>query len=73
MMQKVQVRISASSGFTGLFHFSFSVPLRYFLCCSVVPFLSPILGGKNDLFGSMRVRWGLIDEDVLIFVGGGAS
>merc|ERR1712035_206664 len=31
--------------------FSFSFPLRYFFCCSAVPFLSPVLGRKNDLFG----------------------
>jgi len=34
MMQKVRGKISAFLGFTGLFHFSFSVPLRYFLYCS---------------------------------------
>lgn len=50
MMQKVRGIISAFLGFTGLFHFSFSVPLRYFLYRSTGPFLSHILRGKNGLF-----------------------
>lgn len=67
MMQKVRVLISAFLGFTGLFHFSFSIPLRYFLYSAVVPFLSPVLGGKNGLFGVLSVLGG-INEGLLFLV-----
>ena len=49
MMQKVRALSSASLSFTGLFHLSFSFPLRYFFYCSKFPFLSPGLRGENGL------------------------
>lgn len=59
MMQKVRGLISACLYLTGLFHFFFSVPLRYFFYSSNVPFLSPILGGKNGLFFRLSILRGI--------------
>lgn len=38
MMQKVRGLISALLCFNDLFHFSFSVPLRYFIYCFIIAF-----------------------------------
>ena len=70
MMQKVRGEISAFLGLTGLFHFSFSVPLRYFLYRSIVPFLSPILRGKNGLVWGGGGVLGGINIGVLFLWGG---
>lgn len=66
MMQKVRGLVSAFYGFTGLFHISFSVPSRYFcLLLPWVPFLSPILRGKNGLVRLNYVYFGLDDVFLL--------
>lgn len=69
MMQKVRVLVSAFLCFTGLFHFSFSVPLRYFVYSSVVPFPSPVLRWKNDLINQLGCVSGGIYGDFLVLFG----
>lgn len=59
MMQKVRGVGSASLSFTEFFHFSFSVPLRYLFYSSTHPFLSPILGRKNDLIKGLSIFGGI--------------
>ena len=49
MMQKVRGLVSALITLREFFHFSFSFPLRYYFYSVDFPFLSPILGRKNDL------------------------
>lgn len=70
MMQKVRGLISAFLYFTGLFHYSFSVPLRYFFYSSVCPFLSPVLRWKNDLVSVFGCVFGVIYGDFLVLWGG---
>ncbi len=72
MMQKVRDLISAFMGLTELFHFSFSVPLRYFFCHSWCPFLSPILRGENGLFMVLFRSFGVIYMG-LLFLGFGLA
>uniref|UniRef100_A0A0E9VHX4 Uncharacterized protein n=1 Tax=Anguilla anguilla TaxID=7936 RepID=A0A0E9VHX4_ANGAN len=52
MMQKVRVLVSAFFCFMGLFHFSFSFPLRYFFYCAIsfVLFYHLYLGGRMFYF-----------------------
>lgn len=69
MMQKVQGLIFAFLNFTELFHFSFSVPLRYYFYCSGVPVLSLVLRGKNGLI-LMFSKLGFIYSLILNFGGG---
>lgn len=68
MMQKVRGCVSAFLGFTGLFHFSFSFPLRYFLYRAWLLFRRPYLGGKMVCFGLSSVLGGM-DGVVLVLLG----
>lgn len=70
MMQKVRGRVSAFLGLYWVFHFSFSVPLRYCLCCSIGPFPSSVLGRKNGLVILDVEVFGFIDSCLLFFIGG---
>ena len=67
-MQKVRGRISAFLGFTGLFHFSFSVPLRYFLYRSNSSFsVAHTKGEKWFVYRSSLCVWGYLYW-VVVFV-----
>lgn len=51
--------------FTGFFHLLFQRSLAVLSLLLLVPFLSPILRGKNDLFNNDVSASGVIDSDLL--------